>query len=101
MRSLQIVNKYLDIIFVENNNGESLSSILADDFVFGDPFTKATGAQDFISKTKNWIEIKKSIQMQTQFADSNKVCSIYNIEVLTPSGDNAGFQLADYIELTG
>jgi len=48
--SLEIVNKYLNIIFVENNNGEGLSDILADDFVFDDPFSPARGAKDFISK---------------------------------------------------
>ncbi len=99
--SLEIVNKYLNIIFVENNNGEGLSDILADDFVFDDPFSPARGAKDFISKTQNWIKAKKSIQMEKQFTDGNNICSIYSMGVVTPAGDTASFQLADYIALLG
>jgi len=99
LKSLEIVNKYLNIIFVENKNGEGLSDILATDFVFDDPFSPARGAKDFISKTQNWIKAKKTIQMEKQFADGNNVCSIYNIGVVTPSGDTANFRLADYIKL--
>ena len=99
LKSLEIVNKYLNIIFVENKNGEGLSDILASNFVFDDPFSPARGASDFISKTQNWIKAKKTIQMEKQFADVNNVCSIYNIGVVTQSGDTAYFKLADYVKL--
>ncbi|MBA3829371.1 MAG: nuclear transport factor 2 family protein [Taibaiella sp.] len=99
LKSLEIVNKYLNIIFVENKNGEGLSDILATEFVFDDPFSPARGAKDFISKTQNWIRAKKSIKIEKQFVDRNSVCSIYNIAVVTPSGDTADFKLTDYVKL--
>jgi hypothetical protein len=95
---LETVNKYLNIIFVENKNGEGLTDILTDSFMFDDPFTKATGAKDFIAKTQKWIRTKKTFHMQNQFTDDNKVCSIYIIDVLTPSGETASFELVDNVE---
>jgi len=52
-------------------------------------------------KTQNWIKAKKSIQMEKQFTDGNNICSIYSMGVVTPAGDTASFQLADYIALLG
>jgi SnoaL-like domain len=99
MEPLEIVNKYLNIIFVENNNGEGLSDILAKDFVFDDPFTVARGAKDFISKTQNWIKTSKTFKMEKQFVDNNSVCSLYLITVQTPNGKTETFQLNDCVEL--
>ncbi|MEO5595090.1 MAG: nuclear transport factor 2 family protein [Chitinophagaceae bacterium] len=99
LKSLEIVNKYLSIIFVEDKNGEGLSDILATDFVFEDPFSLQRGAKNFISKGQSWIKAKKRIQIEKQFAEGNKVCSIYNIGVVTPAGDTANFQLVDYVKL--
>lgn len=99
MEAIKIVNKYLDIMFVENNNGAGLSDILAHDFVFDDPFTVARGANDFISKTQDWIKTKKTLRMEKQLVDKNSVCSLYSIDVQTPKGNTETFQLNDYVEL--
>lgn len=94
-----IVTKYLNIIFVENKNGEGLSDILAKDFVFDDPFNVARSADEFISKTQGWIKTKKTLKMEKQFVDKNSVYSIYTIEVQTPKGDMESFQLNDYVDV--
>lgn len=100
MQSVDIVNKYLNIIFVENNNGAGLSDILAKDFVFDDPFNVARNADEFISKTQNWIKTKKTLKMEKQLVNKNSVCSLYTIEVQTPKGDTQSFKLNDYVEVT-
>ncbi len=99
VKSLEIVNKYLHIIFVENNHGQGLSDLLKNDFVFDDPFGKSRGAADFIAYAQRWISLKKSITMEKQFVDGKAVCSLYLIEVPTATGDKAIFHLADYVEL--
>jgi hypothetical protein len=96
---LQIVDKYLNIIFVENNNGIGLSDVLAKDFVFDDPFTVARGASDFIAKAQGWIKTSKTFQMEKQFVDKNSVSSVYSITVRTPSGKMETFQLNDCVEI--
>jgi len=96
---LEIVNKYLNIIFVENKNGEGLTDMLTEDFSFDDPFSKSSSAKAFITNSQPWIKTKKTLRMQKQFVDSNLVCSIYTIDVLTLSGKTESFDLADYIEL--
>lgn len=101
MEPSAIVNKYLNIIFVENNNGAGLSDILAEDFVFNDPFTKAHSATAFIDNpaTQNWINTKKTFTMEHQLITKNAVCSLYSIVVQTPGGKKETFQLNDYVEL--
>jgi hypothetical protein len=101
MEPSEIVNKYLNIIFVENKNGEGLSDLLAEDFVFNDPFTKALSAKGFIDNpaTQNWIKTKKTLRMEKQLITKNSVCSLYSIDVQTPNGNTETFQLNDYVEL--
>lgn len=97
MEPLDIVNKYLDIIF--SKNGEGLSDILMKNFIFDDPFTVARNAGEFIEKSAGWVRAEKSILMEKQFLDGNQTCSIYTIETRTPSGSKERFRLADYIEV--
>jgi ketosteroid isomerase-like protein len=101
MEPSEIVNKYLNIIFVENKNGAGLSDLLAENFVFNDPFTKALTAKDFINNpaTQNWINTKKTFKMEKQLVAENSVCSLYSIEVQTRNGSNETFQLNDFVEL--
>lgn len=98
MKPLEIVNQYLDIVF--SKNGEGLSTILKEDFIFHDPFVvEVTSAADFISKCKGWMEMPKTIKMEKQFADGNLTCSLYSVELMTPFGTKASFQLTDFIEV--
>lgn len=98
MKPLEIVNQYLDIVF--SKNGEGLSGILNENFNFHDPFViEAISAADFISKCKGWMEVPKTIKMEKQFADRELTCSLYSVELITPSGTKASFQLTDYIEV--
>ena len=65
MESLEIVNKYLNIFFEENKNGVGLSDLLAEDFVFNDPFTNGTSTKEFMDNpaTQNWIKTRKTLSM--------------------------------------
>ncbi|TAM93359.1 MAG: hypothetical protein EPN39_20295 [Chitinophagaceae bacterium] len=97
MEPLDIVNKYLDIIF--SKKGDGLPDILVENFSFDDPFTVVRSADEFTEKCAGWVQVEKSILMEKQFLDGNQTCSIYTIEARTPSGSKERFQLADYIEV--
>lgn len=97
MHSLEIVNQYFEIVF--QKNGEGLSGILDEKFNFNDPFTVAETAIEFIDKSKGWMQMPKTITMEKQFEDGNLTCSLYKVELMTPSGARASFRLTDYIEV--
>ena len=99
MEPLEIVNKYLSIIFKENKKGEGLGDVLAENFIFDDPFTTARSSNEFISKSKVWIETNKSLQMEKQFVDGNSVFCRYVICINNFEGKPVSFQLADYFEI--
>jgi len=97
--ALEIVERYLNIVLVENNHGKGLEDLLTEDFVFDDPFGKASSAREFLGNSQRWIDTPKSFQMEKQFIDGNQVCSVYRIDVTTPSGVKVGVDLVDVVEL--
>lgn len=97
MEPLDIINKYLDIIFFKK--GVGLSEILVKNFIFDDPFTLAKSAEEFIEKRAGWVQAEKSISIEKQFSNGNQTCSVYTIGTMTPSGSKEKFKLADYIEM--
>jgi ketosteroid isomerase-like protein len=97
--TVAIVNKYLNIMLVENNHGKGLETILSEDFVFDDPFGKASSAREFIRNTQRWIDTRKSFRMQQQFIDGTHVFSLYTIDVVTPSGTQTSAEVVDLVEL--
>ena len=98
-KSLTIVNRYLNIIFVEDNKGAGLSDLLADDFVFDNPFSTARGSNDFISKVQMFISTKKTYKIERQFVNGDAVCTIYSFDVVTASGSTETFHVTAYAEL--
>jgi hypothetical protein len=97
--AIAIVNKYLNIMLVEINHGKGLENILSDDFVFDDPFGKASSAREFIGNSQRWIDTRKSFRMQQQFIDGTHVCSLYTIDVVTASGTRISADVVDLVEL--
>jgi limonene-1,2-epoxide hydrolase len=98
-KSLAIVNKYLNIIFVEDNKGTGLSDLLSDDFVFDNPFSTARGSNDFITKVQMFISTRKTYKIERQFVNREAVCTIYSFDVVTVGGTKETFQVTAYAEL--
>ena len=97
--AVAIVNEYLDIMLVQNRQGEGLEHLLAEDFQFDDPFGRASSMREFISYVQRWIATPKSLQMDHHFVDGDRVCSIYTIDVANGSGTRSSFEIADLFEL--
>ncbi|NIJ56129.1 nuclear transport factor 2 family protein [Dyadobacter arcticus] len=98
-RSLEIINKFLHIIFIENNKGAGLSDLLDRDFVFDNPFSTARGANDFITKVQMFISTKKTYKIERQFVNGDAVCSVYSFDVVTTSASTENFEVTAYAEL--
>jgi hypothetical protein len=99
--AVAVVNQYLDIMLVQNRQGEGLENVLTDDFQFDDPFGTASSAREFTSYVQRWIATPKSLHMKHHFVDGDQVCSIYTIDVANASGARASFDIADLFELHG
>ena len=99
--TLEIVDKYLNIVLVQNKHGKGLEDLLTEDFVFDDPFGRASSAREFLGNSQPWIDTPKSFRMERQFIDGDHVCSVYRIDVTTPSGGMAGVDVVDVVELRG
>jgi hypothetical protein len=46
----------------------------------GDPFTKASSAQEFLEKTKDWIQTPKTFTLETEFVNENSKRKVYFFE---------------------
>ncbi|HSW89003.1 MAG TPA: nuclear transport factor 2 family protein [Candidatus Saccharimonadales bacterium] len=99
MNALDVVNKYLSIILLENNAGEGIMDVVTSDFTFDDPFTKASNAEEFLEKTQLWIKTKKTYTLETEFVKGNHVCKVYTLHVVIPTGETKDFALADIFEI--
>ena len=99
MNALEVINKYLNIMLLENNAGEGLMDVVTSDFTFDDPFTKASSAQEFLEKTKDWIQTPKTFTLETEFVKENRVCKVYTLHVVIPTGETVDFAVADVFDL--
>ena len=97
MDALHIVNKYFDILATKT--GEGLESLVTDDVTFAGPFFQATGSTQFVGGMQKWVQVPKTYRMQKQFVAGNDTCSIYTVEVVSPSGKKVSVDMADWIEL--
>jgi hypothetical protein len=105
IHSVALVEKYLNIVLVENKHGGGLEHVLADDFSFEDPFVVESSITrgQFLGnpQTMRWIDTPKSYEVQRRFADENRVCLAYTIRVVGPSGTAGNYDVVDVFELRG
>jgi hypothetical protein len=102
--AVALVNRYLTIVMAENNHGAGLTDILDADFAFEDPFVgRSESALKFIDnpQVRRWIDTRKSVRMQQQLVDGNRVCSVYAIEAAGTSGTSASYDVIDVVEVHG
>ena len=99
MNALEVINTYLNILLLAQNAGEGLMDVVTADFTFDDPFTQASSAQEFLEKTKDWIQTPKTFTLETEFVHENRVCKVYTLHVVIPTGETVDFAVADVFAL--
>lgn len=98
-KAATVVNRYLQIVLLENNQGKGLEEVLASDFVFDDPFGKSSSAREFIAYAQRWIATKKTLKVRRQVVDGDRVWSDLELDVTTPSGGTTVVNLVDVVQL--
>ena len=94
-KPLEVVKKFYDI--TENKKGEGLETILTEDMVFVGPLMKSSGAKEYIKSTIQFIQMHRATRMQKQFVNGDDVCSLYEMDIATPTGEIITMEIADWI----
>jgi ketosteroid isomerase-like protein len=97
-RALEIVKRFYDI--TDNNKGKGLESILAKNMTFSGPLMKTSGAEEYISTTRRFLQMHRETRIFKQFENGNDVCSIYEMDVATPSGGIITLEITDWIQVS-
>jgi ketosteroid isomerase-like protein len=97
-KALETVNRFYDT--TENKKGKGLETMLAKDMTFIGPLMKTSGAEEYINSTKQFLQMHKATRMLKQFENGNDVCSIYEMDIATPTGGMVTLELTDWIQVT-
>ncbi len=85
----------LDIV---NQFGQSQdTSLLADNFRFIGPVDQTTGIESFMKLNESFFPSVTGMRMLKQFENGNDVCSIYELDVKSPSGKSLTLNIADWV----
>ena len=76
MNHLEIVRKYMDILF-NNGNPDELEALLTPDLQFKGPFFQFESAIDYINSLKADPPLGFRYQTVKSYIDENSVCLIY------------------------
>lgn len=98
MTALEVVNKFYDSIF--NLKGDRLADIINEDVTFNGPFFKANGSKEFLEGMQRWAQLKKTYKTLKQFVDENNICTIYTLNIVSPSGDIVTWDGVDWMEVS-
>ena len=95
--ALKVVNKLYEL--TDGKKTKGLEDLLAEDMSFAGPVMNASGAKQYIAMNEQLLPSHLQTRMQSQFEKSNQVCSIYEMDLKTPSGTVITLQIADWIRV--
>lgn len=72
-------------------------SLLADDFRFIGPVDQTTGIDAFMKLNEGFFPLVTGMRMLKQFEQGNDVCSIYEMDLTSPSGTSLTLNIADWV----
>jgi len=73
------------------------TALLADDFRFTGPVEQTTGIEAFMKLNEGFFPLVTGMRMLTQFEHGNDVCSIYEMDLKSPSGISLTLNVADWV----
>jgi len=76
-QALDVVNRFMQ---------SQDTAFLADDFRFIGPVDQTTGIEAFMKLNESFFPLVTGMRMLTQFENGNDVCSIYEMDLKSPSG---------------
>lgn len=102
MTSLEIVNKFYQLnneIPSGRASVEDFKPLLADDFLFAGPLMEIEGADNYINLLRQFLGFHKSLEIVKQIANGNEICTITELKLNTPSGNELKMEIAEWIEV--
>jgi ketosteroid isomerase-like protein len=84
MSALSIVNQYLDAFY--SGDFDRAKPLVANDFHFQGPFVEATDKETFFKSAIPLAQIARCHLLLRQWAESDEVCSIFDVNLETPAG---------------
>jgi ketosteroid isomerase-like protein len=97
--ALEIVKKLYKLTDSKKTTG--LEDLLANDMVFVGPVMRSDGAKQYITLNEQLLPFHIQTRMKSQFEKGDEVCSIYEMDLRTPSGGAITLQVADWIRTEG
>jgi hypothetical protein len=73
------------------------TALLADDFRFIGPVDQTTGIEAFMKLNEGFFPLVTGMRMLKQFEQGNDVCSIYEMDLKSPSGTSLTLNVADWV----
>ncbi len=64
------------------------------------PLKTCYSAQDYIESTKQFLQMHRATRMLKQFGSGNDVCSIYEMDIATPTGGVITIEITDWIQVS-
>jgi hypothetical protein len=87
-QALDMVNKFMQ---------SQDTTFLADDFRFIGPVDQTTGIEAFMKLNESFFPQVTGMRMLKQFEHGNDVCSIYEMDLKSPSGTSLTLNVADWV----
>ena len=79
---------------------QDLRALVADDVTFDGPVMHTAGAQEYVAMNEQLLGFHAGTRMLRQFEAGDDVCSIYEMDMSTPSGGSISVTIADWIRVT-
>ena len=73
------------------------TSFLADNFRFIGPVDQTTGIEAFMKLNESFFPLVTGMRMLKQFENGDDVCSIYEMDLKSPSGISLTLNVADWV----
>ncbi len=97
-KALDVVNAYYDA--TNNKKDAGAAAMLMDKrFVFVGPLMRLEGVAANVELLKNLLPAHKETRMLRQIADGSDVCSLYEMDVMTPVGATLTLAIADWMKV--
>src|ERR1700756_4690458 len=91
----QAMGQALDLVnqFMQSQD----TSLRAEDFRFLGPVDQTTGVEAFTQLNASFFPLVTGMRMLKQFEQGNDVCSIYEMDLTSPSGISLTLHVADWV----
>jgi len=95
--ALEIVNRFYEA--TDRQEVERLGEMVAEDVVFTGPVMQATGAEAYLHMNGQLLPFHRETRMLAQFEREDDVCSLYEMDLETPTGATITMTMADWIRI--